>query len=231
MKGLVFLCGCMLTSSSCLAQAADSVVNISTIKRDTSYIYAEATMKDAVEAQSGARAILEIKVGDWVRSQHPNEVVEYCVARARENWADLQTRRGNYNRVLVYVKKSDIIPITDSSEVVVFKVDSVMKAEEPRYELSADEEDMAAVLTFESIEPYVKKLKSNGRLHAYGKYASLPEDSPCHLFVYDRDGLVVATLRQTEDGRYVNLLTLKEDHVRNYKNCGAIWFQLKQQEQ
>ena len=83
---------------------------------------------------------------------------------------------------------------------------------------------MADIRLFGDIEPFVKNLKSRGLLAGYGKYATMPQ-GPCHLFVYNREGKVVATLRKG-DGGQVNLGTLKPDDIKNYKNCGAIWFQL-----
>ena len=74
MKKTVLLWTCVLFCVSGQAQGIDGVDlqnDINAIKRDTSYIYAESTMKDAIEAQSGARAILELKLYDWLRIKHP----------------------------------------------------------------------------------------------------------------------------------------------------------------
>ena len=202
--------------------------DINAIKRDTSYIYAEATMRDAVEAKSGARSLLELKIYDWLRSRHPGENADMLVTQSRESWRDLLTRRGNYNRVFAFVRKNDILPEMEESALT--EEELTIEEEAPVPELTADEEEMSSVQRFSSIEPYVKGLMEKGRVKAYGKYASLPEDDPCYLFVYNRDGAVVAVLRQTEDGSHFNLRDMKYDNVRNYKNCGAIWFQLKDEQ-
>ena len=101
--------------------AQDATKNINTVKRDTMYIYAEATMKDLSEAYNGARAILEMKVGDWVRKQHPGEGIEVCIVKAKEHFVQLETRRGDFYRAFVYVRKSDIMPVADKSEVDVLR--------------------------------------------------------------------------------------------------------------
>lgn len=217
----------------CLAQVVDLNKRITTIKRDTTYLYAEATMKTADEAMAGAKAILEVTVSDWVRSQHPSEEIELCIAKAKNHCIDMQTRRGSYYRVFVYVKKSDIMPIADQREMMVISMDST-HAISPAKEaanvspvLSHDEQQMAAIDRFYKIEPYVKGLRDSLRLEAYGKYATLPADTTaCHLFVYDQEGVVRAVLRKA-GGTYLNLRTLKVDDVRNYTNCGAIWFRMK----
>ena len=233
-------------SFSVAQTATDVAKNINKVKRDTMYIYAEATMKDLNEAYNGARAILEMKVGDWVRTQHPAEGIELCIVKAKEHFAQLETRRGDFYRAFVYVRKSDIMPVADKSEVTVFEVAPVTKPnqieaqpaiivteETPHVEekqqvleLTSEEKQMKQIRSFYDVEPYIKGLKSKGKLNAYGKYATMPENDDCHLFVYDKQGNISALLRKSGAMQY-NLNTLKEDNVKNYKNCGAIWFQLK----
>ena len=211
----------------------DSLNDINVIKRDTSYIYAESTRMDAVEAQSDAKAILELKLQDWLRVKHLEEDVSSLVSNSKERWFSLLSKRGKYNRVFVYVAKHDVLPMQKKSETVIQEAvpvleESVSVLEDVLTpELTREEENMATIISFADIEPYVKSLKEDSKLRAYGKYASLPEDDACHIFVYDRDGIVVAVIRQTADGHHFNLRTKNDDNVRNYKNCGAIWFQLK----
>ena len=244
MKRLLFVLSFIIFQLSfCYAQNVAQDIN--KVKRDTMYIYAEATMKDLNEAYNGARAILEMKVGDWVRDQHPNEGIEVCIVKAKEHFAQLETRRGDFYRAFVYVRKSDIMPVADKSEVTVFEVAPAVQQNTPEtkptiiveeapvevettpvLELTSEEKEMKLVRSFYEVEPYIKGLKSKGRLNAYGKYATMPTKEDCHLFVYDKQGNISALLRKSGDKQY-NLNTLKEDNVKNYKNCGAIWFQLK----
>lgn len=228
MKKFVLLGICLLGYLSVQAQeegGVDSMNDINVIKRDTSFVYAESTMKDALEAQSGAKAILELKLLDWLRSSYPDENAQVLVSNSKDKWFSQLTKRGRYNRIFVYVNKRDLIPLPEEPTTEEVEQEPVIE-EALVPELTSDEEAMAAIVRFDDIEPYVKGLKEEGRIHAYGKYASLPMDDPCYMFVYDKDGSVVAVLRQSEEGQYLNLRTLKEDNVKNYKNCGAIWFQL-----
>lgn len=241
---LILLALAIFSLSICEAQTvADVTKNINKVKRDTMYIYAEATMKDLNEAYNGARAILEMKVGDWVREQHPEEGIEVCIVKAKEHFIQLETRRGDFYRAFVYVRKSDIMPVADKSEVTVFEVAPVVQPNQaqaapaiiisedapieekkaPILELTSEEKQMKQVRSFYEVEPYIKGLKSKDKLIAYGKYATMPENEDCHLFVYDKQGNISALLRKTGDIQY-NLNTLKEDNVKNYKNCGAIRF-------
>ena len=236
---------CCLTIGCCaFAQSVDNTAkSIAKIKRDAQYLYAEATMKETSEAVNGAKAILETIVGEWVRKTHPDEDIEVCIVKAKEHCQQLQTQRGDYFRAFVYVKKSDIMPVSDKSEVTVFQVqparepsapvvsnsdedNPTFKQETPGITLTEEEKRMACIQRFGDIEPYVKGLERTGNLNGYGKYVTLPAGAECHLFVYNRDGDIVALLRS--DGyRQVNLGTLQEDDIKRYKNCGAIWLQLK----
>ena len=228
--------------------AQDASKDINKIKRDTRYIYAEATMKDLCEAFNCARAILEMKVGDWVRNQHLDEDIEVCIVKAKEHFAQLETRRGDFYRAFVYVRKNDIMPVADRSEVTIFEMAPVKQYNQPVavaapaiiieeevpakvdkahvLELTPEEKQMKQIRSFYDVEPYIKGLKSKGKLKEYGKYVTMPIDANCHLFVYDKQGKISALLRKSGTTQY-NLNTLKEDNIKNYKNCGAIWFQLK----
>jgi hypothetical protein len=174
-----------------------------------------------------------LKLEDWLRNKLPEEETLMLVSNSKEHWYSLLSRRGKYNRVFVYVAKQDVLPNKEKPEEVIMESTTTpeesIKVQESDLplEITKEEETMAAIISFTDIEPYVKNLKEERKLRAYGKYASLPEDDPCYIFVYDRDGVVVAVIRQTEDGRQYNLRTKSDENVRNYKNCGAIWFQLK----
>jgi hypothetical protein len=242
----LFFCLSFITLHLSFCVAQNVAQDINKIKRDSMYIYAEATMKDLNEAYNGARAILEMKVGDWVREQHPSEGIEVCIVKAKEHFIQLETRRGDFYRAFVYVRKNDIMPVADKSEVTVFEVAPMAQPNEikaapaiiisedapieeqkaPTLELTSEEKQMRLIRSFYEVEPYIKGLKSKGKLSNYGKFATMPANEDCHLFVYDKQGNISALLRKSGDKQF-NLNTLKEDNVKNYKNCGAIWFQLK----
>lgn len=244
---LIFLLALIWLSSANAQSASDVIKNINNVKRDTSFIYAESTTKDLSDAYNNARAILEMQVGEWVRKQHPSEDIEVCIVKAKEHFMQFDTRRGELYRAFVYVRKSDIMPVEDKNEVAVFEVAPAVKqetpvisravivteeppvvaVEEPRtIELTPEEKQMKSIKNFYDVEPFINGLKSKGLLKAYGKYATMPSDEDSYLFVYNRQGIISALLRKRGQTQY-NLNTLKEDNVKNYKNCGAIWFQLK----
>lgn len=239
----------MIGATSVGAQTvADAARSINAIKRDTTFIYAEATTGNLDTALYNAKAILEVKIRDWVREQHPNEGIEVCIAKAKEHSFDVRTRRGNLQRAFVYVRKSDILPIADRSEVVVFEVaqeadeatastpaevlsEDTQAAEpepdtEPAVTLTAEEQKMLAISDLNDLNRFVVQHREQNRLNGYGKYSTMPKDADCHIFICDTQGKVVARFRHQSDGKTYNLSTLKADAVENYR-LGAIWFQLR----
>ena len=233
----------LVSFSMVTAQTPVTTKEINAVKRDNNCIYAETTMKDVNEAILGAKSILEVKVGDWIRSQYPEEDVKLCIAKAKEHSFEIQTRRGDYYRAFIYVRKNDIMPVTEKKELLVFQVqpdsdtplstpdiviseDIQIDESTPVTTLTEEEKKMVTITSFYDVEPYIKGLRNQNKLRDYGKYTTMPEDSPCHLFIYNTEGKIKAVLRKTETAQ-INLWTLKEDNVKNYKNCGAIWFRLK----
>lgn len=198
------------------AQSDNTSIMIINIKRDTTYLYAESTMKDKDLAFRSAHTLLEMKVKDRLGTLCESDSVARYVARAEENCKELVARRGDYWRAFVYIKKSDILPV-DSSHLV---------TQNQIIQLTADEKKMTSISRFSDIEPYIKSLKAESRVKAYGKYATMPKDELCHVFIYNHQGDIKAVLRVLPDSQ-LNLQTLQQDNIKNYKNHGAFWLQLK----
>lgn len=218
-------------------KAQSTISEINAIKRDTTCITAENTDANREEAIRNAKALLEVKVSEWVRDHSLADDTETYLAKTKEHCSLIETNRGNLIRAFVYVKKSDIFPMAHGNGVMVVKVaktevpkEEVKEAkpvQQPQSVLTKEEVEMNKITTFYDIEPYVKRLQSAQQLADYGKYSSLPKEGDCYILVYNKEGKVVAKLHRNSSGTQLNLSTLQEDNVRNYKNCGAIWLQIK----
>ena len=229
------------------AQSTDEVAkNINTIKRDTTYIYAEATTSNVDSAIYSAKAILEVKVSEWIRSQHPAESFDVCIAKAKEHTFDVRTRRGNFQRAFVYVNKHDILPISDRREVVVFEVASAQEtamptstkealseepvvsgeSTQPTITLTDEEQKLAAMTNLSQLNVFLVDMKKQQRLAGYGKADTMPKDIDIDICICDKQGHVVAMLRRQPDGTCINLKTLQSDSPTNYPHA-AVWFKLK----
>lgn len=120
-KRLLAVIAFMICFSASFAQTDNVQKEINSVKRDTAYIYAEATMKKIEDAIEGAKAVLELQMAEWLKSQGMSGT-ETCVTKAKENIMTLQTKRGNFHRAFLYVKKSDIITFASESNVLVMKL-------------------------------------------------------------------------------------------------------------
>lgn len=227
--------------------AQDAVVNavqeINKIKRSSEYIFAESTTQDWSEALENAKTLLVSQIELWVKSElKDNESAGY-VAKAGNHIFEIKATRGQLYRAFVYVKKSDLMPYSESDQVLVVPVNkeaemtvSLVEQKEnneeevivakPKYEPSEFEKTMLNVSSANSINSYIKELQSSNKIGAFGKYAEMPKDGDCYLFVYNPQGEIPAYLYR-KDSKYINLKTGEEDEIKNYKGCGAFWFQLR----
>jgi len=201
-----------------LAQA-DKADEINTIKLDSTYLYAEATMLNEAEALSGAQAILEMTVTDWISSQGRSGEADAYIVQAQQHFTSIKTMRGQYHRVFLYVRKSDIIPVGPGKTAMII--------ERPTITLTPEEKKLAAITKFSEVEGHITTLENAGRLTGYGKKKTMPVEGTCHLLVYNREGNIVAVLRREANQMLLNLKTLAEDSFKNYPDCGAIWLQFK----
>ena len=189
---------------------------INALKLDTTLIYAEATMKELKNAELDANALFDMKVSEWIEQTYKDEKIKYDLSEIRRHRKELHMLRSNlYYRVFIYIYLNDI------------EVERLQpKVKEEKFILNEEELEMVTLDSFYKIEPYIKLLENKGKLKAYGKFKNLPNNDLCYLFIYNKEGEIVAVMKHTAD-KVINLKTLEQDIVTNYKNCGAIWFQLK----
>jgi len=197
--------------------AQDIAINrqINALKRDTTLIYAEATMEKLKDAETNANTIFNMKLSEWVKLQYDMDLSDVELREIRLHRKEIQMMRYYLYRVFVYISKDSIKVEHPEPEI---KEEKIM--------LNEEELEMVTLDSFYKIEPYIKLLESKGKLKAYGKFKNLPNNDLCYLFIYNKEGEIVAVMKHTAD-KVVNLKTLEQDIVTNYKNCGAIWFQLK----
>jgi len=250
---------------------ADRVKEINRIKKSKDYLYAESTTKELESAVENALALLEVNVEDWAKQEHKD--INRFVVRANNDIETIRTRRGDFYRVFVYIKKSDVLPVNNDEVLMVVappadeeedKVQEVVlptKKEESQTQKTENQQETVAVdeLVFEpepipEPEPVPEPVKPAYRLSSfeqtlmreialitdfsrfyanrkdsirdYGKYPSRVPDGDCYVLLYDNQKKVQVYMHQS-DGRLINLWTLREDRIDNYKSYRPFWFRLK----
>lgn len=210
----------------------DAVREINAIKSDTTYICAESTVKDWETAYENAKLLLTREIEDWLTKKGVKDI-SGVIATSNEHILEIKTTRGSLYRAFVYVNKNNLLSFTDKSKVVVvdmLPIDSDSTNTVPSSDtLNSVEKEMLSIKTFSMIEPYIKAKKKKGIISRYGKYADMPETGLIYIFIYNREGLVPACLRSNGNVS-VNLSNGHSESITDqYKGCGAIWFQLKEQ--
>jgi hypothetical protein len=216
MRKYILLVSVWFISLNVSAQNFTTNRQINALKLDTTLIYAEATMKELKNAELDANALFDMKVSEWIEQTYKDEEIKYDLSEIRRHRKELHMLRSNlYYRVFIYIYLNDI------------EVERLQpKVKEEKFILNEEELEMVTLDSFYKIEPYIKLLENKGKLKAYGKFKNLPNNDLCYLFIYNKEGEIVAVMKHTAD-KVINLKTLEQDIVTNYKNCGAIWFQLK----
>ena len=216
MRKFILLVSVWYISLNVSAQNFTTNRQINALKLDTTLIYAEATMKELKNAELDANALFDMKVSEWIEQTYKDEEIKYDLSEIRRHRKELHMLRSNlYYRVFIYIYLNDI---------EVERLQPMVKEE--KFILNEEELEMVTLDSFYKIEPYIKLLENKGKLKAYGKFKNLPNNDLCYLFIYNKEGEIVAVMKHTAD-KVINLKTLEQDIVTNYKNCGAIWFQLK----
>lgn len=251
-----FLLTLALSANSSLAQSFESAASrINEIKRDTTYIYAEATTKDKDDALVDAKAILEANINQWISSEKKDNIgLTIAIAKLEKELSEIQTTRGDFYRAFVYVKKSSVKTIDVDSSLVLCgppEIQSTAEIEdhletsiapvvvnlsdsnfsnrmphEMEYQPTEFEKSMLAVNRFEEIKPYINMLKEKNLVLDYGKYQTIPSFGECYIFIYDKIGNIPAYLHRTSMN-FVNIKDGSVDNIDNYNGCGALWFSLK----
>ena len=229
MKKILFAIWAMLFTLNSSGQTVmDAAKEINTIKADTSYIYAESTVKDWETAYENAKLLLSKEIEDWLVANGVKDI-SGVITTSSEHIMEIKTTRGSLYRAFVYVNKNKLLPFTDKSKVVVVDMGHEERPNNNNQSISLTpiEREMLNVDKFDKIEGFILKKKNEGVVSKYGKYANIPNSGIIYIFVYNRQGEVPACLKR-ENEVTTNLSNGKIETINEqYKGCGAIWFKLK----
>lgn len=222
---------------------------INSIKKNSAYLYGEATVSTLEQATTLAYEELQREVYAWLQND------SLSVKDINRLSDTVMVRIVNVYRVFAYVEKSklkSLPPVTDKTDTVQAKVPSVEKTLEKKdstlftdsvrqvinkrffgKEGKKRQRENDALLrlkkakNFFELKEIMQPLKDKGDIIDYGKYATAKHPELCYLIVYDPAGNICALLGKGKDVRK-NLKTGNDDSIKNYRGCGAIWFTLRE---
>lgn len=233
---------CILTLGIALVAFAvdDRAEKINAIKKDSCYVYGEATMATQEEAMLVAYERLQDEVNSWAQMDSI-KIMDFI------HLSDtIITRRAEMYRVFAYVEKPKLKHIVDSISAHnashIAKKDSMLMTDSVRMiidkrffgkEGKMKQRTNDALLrikkakNFFELKAIMQPLKEKGDIIDYGKYVTATHPETCYLIVYDPAGNICALLGKGKDVRQ-NLKTGKDDSIQNYRGCGAIWFTIRE---
>lgn len=228
-----FVAALMISAVAFAQNSEEAKKTINSIKKNSQYIYAEATAATQQDAKDLAEEILYEEINSYVASKKKMRFNPKIVINNRKELvSSLALPRGNMFRSFIYVKKSDVLAVensemignkTSNGETTAATTTPVVSTVTPVY---ADEvKQVMACSTFDEVKNLMTKLKSEGKIRHFGGYASLEDPDPYYLAIYNRQYQIVAVL--TPGPNRTNTKTGEEDKVTNYKGCGAVGFVLK----
>lgn len=225
----LFIVGLLLPFLGLLAQTADEKKKeINRIKKNSLYIYAEATAATEEEAKDLAEEILYQEINEWAATQKQlRKGNNFLVRNRKELWSTMSLPRGNMYRSFIYVKKSNILP-ADNTEVICNNSPSPTTVDTGKPAAVTYPEtvmQIAACQEYTEMAALIKDMEDRALIGHYARYASLSNPENYYLAIYDKTGKVRAVL--TPGHERINVTTGKADAVTNYAGCGAIGFTLK----
>lgn len=223
---------------SCASIFAQNTVDekkreINAIKKNSDYIYAEATMAEQQAAIDLAKEILYQNVNEWVAKQKKFASASNLIT-VNTNYSveDMTLPRGNWYRAFMYVKKSDIIPAGNVSVMKIAQKESEMKKDVSMVPTvkSASSEDIVKNQLLEcrntgQLSTLLKNLKAEGKVSDYRKLNDLTSPETYIIAIFSKEGVIRAIL--SEGAERTNLKTGRPDQISNYKGNGAIGIKIK----
>lgn len=228
-KRLLFVLAALLVFAFAKADNSNDIKKkINSIKKNSQYLYAEATAPTEDEAYDIAEEMLYEEVNEWAATKKKlQNSVNIAINNKQSLWTTISLPRGNMFRSFIYVKKSDILPVENSD---IINNTNIQPSEVTALQSSIEKilpktvETLAECTEYSDFVSKVKQFKTEGKLRSYARYAQLDNPEACYLAIYNKDGKIVAILSPGNERHNIN--TGNPDSVANYSGCGAIGFVL-----
>ena len=222
----------LLVGATDIALAQSTTSEINAIKRDSTYLYGDATLDSQEAAMQLAFELLEGEVRKWAADSKRTLTID---KEALKEMADtMMTHRRNMVRVFAYVNKATLLGGPKPMRRLKPQTLKPQTTPEPKSQPPVVTQQEAKVLSkitavtsLGELGKVLPPLKEEGLITDFGKYATITEPAKCYLVIYDADGNVKAFLGKGTDKRK-NLKTGAMENEHDYKRCGAIWFKVKE---
>lgn len=222
----------ILTLFTCLVvchnvQAQDKQKEINKIKmQPDKYLYATGKSQESAEdAYEIAKGQLALEIETWLKETVGDNYSRY-VCKAKNNVSEITSKqRGKIMSSFLYVTKDDILVFREGDTMINISPSIPVRQ---TFVPTAYEQEMLEISNLDAINDYLTNGAKNGKVSGYGKYGENTELSEkLYFFLIDKDGDVVAVLRQNES----SIIDLSNGYIvtiNDYGRCGVIWFQINE---
>lgn len=233
MRRTIILLLAILVGTTAFSQNVDDQKKkIASIKKSSSYIYAEVTTTDQQQAIDLAIDMLHKNINEWAAKEKKFAgSAKIITVNTNYDVEQITMPRANMFRAFMYVKKSDIIP-ADNVEVRDTPTEvASSKSTEPKAATITPISDstrdavVSELLTIKNtgqLSEKLKELKADGKVSEYDNLRGLKNKNMAEyiMVVFNKEGNVEAVLSEGENR--INLSSGNPDQLTNYKGRGAI---------
>lgn len=233
MRRTIILLLAILVGTTAFSQNVDDQKKkIASIKKSSSYIYAEVTTTDQQQAIDLAIDMLHKNINEWAAKEKKFAgSAKIITVNTNYDVEQITMPRANMFRAFMYVKKSDIIP-ADNVEVRDTPTEvASSKSIEPKAATITPISDstrdavVSELLTIKNtgqLSEKLKELKADGKVSEYDNLRGLKNKNMAEyiMVVFNKEGNVEAVLSEGENR--INLSSGNPDQLTNYKGRGAI---------
>lgn len=208
-------------------QAQDKQKEINEIKmQPDKYLYAMGTsQKSAEDAYEIAKGQLAYEIETWLNETVGDNYSQYA-CKPKNNVSEITSKqRGKIMSSFLYVAKADILVVKEGETMIMIPSSIPVRQ---TFVPTAYEQEMLEISNLDAINDYLRNSIENGKVSMYGKYdgnTKLAEKT--YFFLIDKDGDVVAVLRQNESS-IIDLSNGDIVAISDYGRCGVIWFQINE---
>lgn len=247
-KKLIVVLTFLLAAVPGFSQKSQSV---NSIKRNSQYLYAEATMETVEDAYDVAKELLVGSVKDYASGKKAFRDKNILVKDIASRCDSIQLRRGEMYKVFLYVKKSDIIDVAENVTVI-GEAPGVLEPQREQKEQAAAttivstpvvkdkdgdpslrlpvawQQDvidrLLAASSYDEARAQVSRLRAESKIKRAGPEKTC-RDRSAAFWLVGRDGQVVTVLGPGA-GERTDFRNLSKTTLTDYSGMDLYWFTL-----
>ena len=219
------------TQVSVFAQKQEDIKkSIAEIKRNSNYLYADATASTTTDAKEIATARLKEEIDNWIKQQYQNERRNIVINSLQHIWEEYSLPRGNMYRCFIYVNKGDVVSLKTARSSDNTHDGSKSKTEQGQkntivLDLPMVIKTLLPLTEYKIFMTRLLKFQDEKLVKGVNRYANLDDVEQYYLVIYNKQGKILAIL--SPGSNRTNVSSNESDSEVNYPGCGAIGFKLE----